>query len=116
MISSVLEYQIFVRLTIDIPILRCGYPCSHVLKITNVLMLHMIKVQHWKLYSSHYNDDDTGIGFELKKNQTEYQHYDGMGVPITWEILQQSRNQIITMTAHTYMKELLRRITDLLLQ
>ncbi len=86
-----IEYQIFVRLTIDIPILRCGYPCSHVLKITNELMLNKIKVQHWKLYSSHYNDDDTGIVFELKKNQIEYQHYDGMGVPITWEILQQSR-------------------------
>jgi hypothetical protein len=28
----------------------------------------MIKVQHRKLYSSHYNDDDTGIGIELKKN------------------------------------------------
>jgi hypothetical protein len=54
-------------------------------------MLDMIKVQHWKLYSSHYNDDDTGIGFELKKNQMEYQHYDGMGVPIIWEILKQSR-------------------------
>ncbi len=65
--SLVLEYQIFVRLIIDIPILRCGYPCSHVLKITNELMLDMIKVQHWKLYSSHYNDDDTGIVFELKK-------------------------------------------------
>ena len=51
----------------------------------------MIEVQHWKLYSSHYNDDDTGIGFELKKNPMEYQHYDGMGVPITWKILQQSR-------------------------
>jgi hypothetical protein len=56
-------------------------------------MLDMIKVQHWKLYSSHYNDDDnTGIDFELKKKQMEYQHYDGMGVPITWEILKQSRN------------------------
>ncbi len=51
----------------------------------------MIEVQHWKLYSSHYNDDDTGICFELKKNQMEYQHYDRMGVPITWEILKQSR-------------------------
>ncbi len=61
----VLEYQIFVRLTIDIPILRCGYPCSHVLKIT--YELDMIKVQHWKLYSPHYTDNDTGIGFELKK-------------------------------------------------
>jgi hypothetical protein len=89
--SHILECQIFGRLTIDFSNLRCGYPCSHVLKITNELTLDMIKVQHWKLYSSHYNDDDTGIGFELKQMQMEYQHYDGMGVPITWEILQQSR-------------------------
>ncbi len=54
-------------------------------------MLDMIEVQHWKLYALHYNDDDTGIGFELKKIQMEYQSYDGMGVPITWEILEQSR-------------------------
>ncbi len=39
--------------------------------------------------NSHYNDDDIGIGLELKKKM-EYQHYDGMGVPITWEILKQS--------------------------
>jgi hypothetical protein len=81
--SMILEYQIFDRLTINISNLRCGYPCSHVLKKTNELTLGMIKVQHWKLYSSHYNDDDTGIGFELKKMQMEDQHYDGMGVPIT---------------------------------
>jgi hypothetical protein len=59
--SSILECQIFDRLTFDISNLRCGHPCSHVLKITNELMLDMIKVHHWKLYSSHYNDNDTGI-------------------------------------------------------
>jgi hypothetical protein len=89
--SFIIEYQIFVRLTIDILILRCGYPCSHAFKIINELSLDMVKVQHRKLYSSHYNDDNTEIGFELKKNQMEYQHYDGMGIPITWEILQKSR-------------------------
>jgi hypothetical protein len=89
--SSVIEYQIFVKLTIDILILRYGYPCSHVFKIINELTLDIVKVQHRKLYSSHYNDDNTGIGFELKKIQMEYQHYDGMGVRITWEILQKSR-------------------------
>ena len=47
---------------------RCGYPCPHVLKVTNKLTIEMIKVQHWKLYASHYNDDDDtlGIGLELK--------------------------------------------------
>jgi hypothetical protein len=27
--------------------IRCGYPCSYVLKVTNELQLDMIKVQHW---------------------------------------------------------------------
>jgi hypothetical protein len=57
--SFILECQIFDSLTNDISNLRCGCPCSHVLKITNELTLDMIKVQHWKFYSSHYNDDDT---------------------------------------------------------
>jgi hypothetical protein len=54
--------------------MRCGYPCAHVLKVTNKLTLEMIKVQHWKLYAAHYNDDDDtlGIGLELKKLQFQY--------------------------------------------
>jgi hypothetical protein len=49
--------------------ISCSYPCTHVLKVTNELTLDMIKVQHWKLYATHYNGDDEflGIGFELKK-------------------------------------------------
>jgi hypothetical protein len=49
----------------------------------------MIKVQYWKLYATHYNDDnDTlGIGLELKKLQFQYSNYEGLGVPITTEIL-----------------------------
>ncbi len=48
--------------------IRCGYPCARVLKVRNELTLDMIKVQHWKLYATHYNDDDEslGIGLELK--------------------------------------------------
>jgi hypothetical protein len=45
--------------------IRCGYPCSHVLKVTNELTLDMIKVQHWKIYAAHYNDESSGIGMEL---------------------------------------------------
>jgi hypothetical protein len=45
--------------------MRCGYPCTHVLKITNELRLEMIKVQHWKLYATHYNDDDDTLGIGL---------------------------------------------------
>ena len=49
----------------------------------------MIKVQHWKLYATHYNDDDDtlGIGLELKKVQFKYSNYEGMGVPVSTEIL-----------------------------
>jgi hypothetical protein len=49
----------------------------------------MIIVQHWKLYATHYNDDDDmlGIGLELKKLQFKYSNYEGMGVPVSTEIL-----------------------------
>ncbi len=69
--------------------MRCGYPCAHVLKVTNKSTLEMIKVQHWKLYATHYNyDDDTlGIGLELKKLQFQYSNYEGLGVPILTEML-----------------------------
>jgi hypothetical protein len=51
----------------------------------------MIKVQHWKIYAAHYNDDSSGIGMKLKRIQLAYQHYDGVGVPISGELLSTSR-------------------------
>jgi hypothetical protein len=51
----------------------------------------MIKVQHWKIYAAHYNDDSSGIGIELKSIQLADQHYEGMGVPISGELLSRSR-------------------------
>jgi hypothetical protein len=54
----------------------------------------MIIVQHWKLYATHYNDDDDddtlGIGLELKKLKFQYSNYEGIGVPISTEILPRS--------------------------
>jgi hypothetical protein len=60
--------------------------------VTNKLTLEMKRVQHWKLYATHYNDDDDilGIGLELKKLQFQYSSYEGMGVPILKEILTRS--------------------------
>jgi hypothetical protein len=51
--------------------IRSGYPCTHFLKATNELTLEMIKVQHWELCATHYNDDDDtlGTGLKLKKLQ-----------------------------------------------
>jgi hypothetical protein len=50
----------------------------------------MIKVHYWKLYASHYNDDDDtlGIGLELKKLQFKYSNYEEMGVPVLTKILE----------------------------
>jgi hypothetical protein len=52
----------------------------------------MIEVRHWKLYATHYNDDDDtlGIGLELKQLQFQYSNYEGMGVSILKEILTRS--------------------------
>ena len=76
-------------------LIRCGYPCSHVLKVTNEITIEMIKVQHWKIYATHYEDMSLGIGLELKKMQFYYQQNESMGVPITWDILQRSRRPSI---------------------
>ncbi len=35
----------------------------------------MIHVQNWKIYASHYDDDSTELGFELKKEQLHYKQY-----------------------------------------
>jgi hypothetical protein len=51
----------------------------------------MIKVQHWKIYASHYNDEVLGIGAEIKKIQFDYINYEGMGVPIQLDVLETSR-------------------------
>ena len=73
----------FVNLTIS-----CGLPCEHVLKITNELTHEMIHVQNWKIFASHYNDDSTDLGFELKKAQLHFKQYgEQMGVPVRDEMV-----------------------------
>ncbi len=63
--------------------------------MTNEITIDMIKVQHWKIYATHYEDMSLGIGLELKKMQFHYQQNECMGVPITWDILQRSRRPSI---------------------
>jgi hypothetical protein len=72
--------------------MRCSYPCAHILRVTYELTLEMIKVQHWKIYATHYNDDDDtlGIGLELKKLQFQYNNTEGMGIPISTKIVTRS--------------------------
>jgi hypothetical protein len=75
------------KLTSAVSTIRCGFPCSHVLRVTNELQLDMIKNQHWKIYAAHCNDDSSRIGMELKRIQLAYRHYEGMGVPISGDLL-----------------------------
>jgi hypothetical protein len=67
-------------LTLNFIYIRCGYPCAHVLKVTNELIIDMIKVQHWKLYATHYNEEALGIGLEFNKLQFHYSHYEGIEI------------------------------------
>jgi hypothetical protein len=55
--------------------------------VTNESTLDIIKVQHWKLYATHYkyDDDSLGIGLEFKTLQFQYRNYEGMGVPLSRE-------------------------------
>ncbi len=53
-------------LTLYFLFMKYGYPCAHVLKVTNELTLEMIKLQHWKLYATHYYDDDDTLGIGLE--------------------------------------------------
>jgi hypothetical protein len=55
--------------------------------------MDMKKNQHWKIYAAHYNDDSPGIGMEIKRTQLAYRHYEGMGVPISGELLSRSRKR-----------------------
>ena len=52
----------------------------------------MIHVQNWKIYASHYSDDSTELGFELKKAQLHYKLYgEQMGVPVTEDIVRSAQ-------------------------
>jgi hypothetical protein len=65
----------------------CELPCEHVLRITDELRHELIHIQNWKIYASHYNDDTSELGMELKKAQYDYKMYgEKMGVPSTEDI------------------------------
>jgi hypothetical protein len=52
----------------------------------------MIKIQHWKVFGSHYNDNSE-LGMEIKKCQLESRKYEGMGVPISQSVMENIRSQ-----------------------
>ncbi len=87
--------SLLLLVTHNISIGRCGYPCFHVLKVTDEITFDMIKVQHGKIFATHYEDMSLEIGMELKKMQFRYQQNECLGVPITWDILHRSHRPSI---------------------
>jgi hypothetical protein len=66
----------------------CGIPCEYVVRISDELRHEMIHIQNWKIYASHYNDNSSKLGLELKKAQLDYKLYgEQTGVPITEDIV-----------------------------
>jgi hypothetical protein len=91
-------YQVRVRTFLDLTFLhcdccyyeRCGIPCEHVFLLTNTLTHEMIKIQHWKIFATHY-DSNCELGMEVKRCQLELVKYEGMGVPIGPRVIETIR-------------------------
>ena len=67
---------------------RCGIPCTHVLRVTNDLSHTMIKIQHWKVFATHYGSPtNSKLGEELIKAQMNAHQYDDMGVPVPEDMI-----------------------------
>ncbi len=80
------------NLTSAVSTIRCGFPCSHVPRVTNELQLDMIKIQHWKLCCT-LQRWFIRNRYGMKRIQLAYRHYEGMGVPISGEILSRLRKR-----------------------
>ena len=66
---------------------RCGIPCSHILKITDQVEATMIKIQHWKVFHVHFGLVESEMSSQLMKALSIQLIDEGMGVPISEEIL-----------------------------
>ena len=61
---------------------RYGIPCQHILRITNKIEDSMIKIQHWKVYGTHFGDDSE-LSAKLMESRSIQQNNESNGVPIT---------------------------------
>jgi hypothetical protein len=72
----------------------------------------MLHVQNWKIYASHYNDDSTELGVELRKAQLHYKQYgEQMGVPVTDDIVSRAKRPSVDDIFPFCLMELLCMIT-----
>lgn len=61
---------------------RYGIPCQHILRITQKIEDNMVKIQHWKVYGTHFGDDSV-LGAKLMEARSIQQNNESFGVPIT---------------------------------
>ena len=61
---------------------RYGIPCQHILRITQKIEDNMVKIQHWKVYGTHFGDDSV-LGAKLMEARSIQQNNESLGVPIT---------------------------------
>ena len=59
-----------------------GIPCQHILQITNKIEDNMAKIQHWKVYGTHFGDDSE-LSAKLMESRSIQQNNETNGVPIT---------------------------------
>ena len=65
---------------------RCGIPCSHILRITDKIEDNMVKIQHWKVYATHFGEDSE-LSRKIMDARSLQQCNEGNGVPITNTLL-----------------------------
>ena len=62
---------------------RCGYPCSHILRITNKVEDCMVKVQHWKIFAAYYGGENTRLSEKMMEVIALQKCYEGCGIPLS---------------------------------
>ncbi len=66
---------------------RCGYLCSHILRITNKVEDCMVKVQHWKIFAAYYGGNNVRLSEKIMEMVALQKSYDGCGMPVSFETL-----------------------------
>ena len=74
---------------------RCGFPCSHFFSIIDQIHHMMVNVQYWKYFRAYYGDDSQ-IGQTLVQAQADQFDVEGMGIPITNEMLLTCKSKNMT--------------------
>jgi hypothetical protein len=86
---------------------RCGIPCCHILKITDVVESTMIKIQHWKVFHVHFGVVESEISSQLMKGLSIQLIDEGMGVPISKEVLMNANFPNTSRYVNSYISNIL---------